>query len=145
MMVHSPSYLEVILFSLVRYLSKKKTKIDFFFLKKKTKTEPKPVQTDRFWFGYFGIKTGSNRFGFVFSGLAQFFSVWVRFGFFSFKFIKSKPNRLVFLNSNRVFFTVRFFQLFFSAFLDLISFLIFFSHSYLYLNLTHYFFSSSTY
>jgi len=71
MMVHSPSYLEVILFSFVRYLSKKITKIDFLFFEKK----PKPVQTDRFWFGYFGIKTGSNRFGSVFSGLAWFFPI----------------------------------------------------------------------
>jgi hypothetical protein len=49
----------------------------------------KPVQTDRFRFGFFRTKTGSNRFGSVFpvwlgfSGLTRFFSGLgsVRFGF----------------------------------------------------------------
>jgi hypothetical protein len=91
-------------------------------LKKKTETEPKPGQTDRFRFGsvrFFRAKTGSNRFGSVFSVLARFFrfgsvfSVWLgfsglarfgsvffpvfcrfQFGFFGFLFIK--PNRPVF-------------------------------------------------
>jgi hypothetical protein len=40
----------VIIFGSVRFLSKKVTKPKFFFLKKKTETEPKPGQTDRFWF-----------------------------------------------------------------------------------------------
>jgi len=38
----------VIIFGSVRFLSKKVIKSKFFFLKK---TEPKPGQTDRFWFG----------------------------------------------------------------------------------------------
>jgi hypothetical protein len=50
---------------------KKGNQTDFF--KKKTK----PVQTDRFWVRFFRTKTGSNRFGLV-------FSVWL--GFFLFGF-----------------------------------------------------------
>jgi len=66
---------------------KKITKLN---LKKKTETEPKPVQTDRFRFGsvrFFRIKTGSNRFasvfsdfGSVFSQFGSFFPVWLDFG-----------------------------------------------------------------
>jgi hypothetical protein len=72
---------------------KKSNQTEFFFLKKKTETEPKPGQTDWFRFGsvwFFREKTGSNRFGSVFSGfgsvffgLARFFrfgSVLARFG-----------------------------------------------------------------
>ena len=44
------------------FIKKKLTKTGF--LKKKIK--PKPVQTDWFRFGYFGDKTGSNRFDSVF-------------------------------------------------------------------------------
>ena len=40
----------VIIFGLVRFLSTKVTKLIFFF-EKKTETEPKPGQTDRFRFG----------------------------------------------------------------------------------------------
>jgi hypothetical protein len=91
-------------------------------LKKKIETEPKPGQTDRFRFGFFRAKTGSNRFGSVFSGfgsvffgLAWFFrfgSVLARFffrffvGFGSVRFFQffqcfvykteTEPNRLVF-------------------------------------------------
>ena len=95
---------------------KKSNQTEIFFLKKK----PKPGQTDRFRFGFFRAKTGSNRFGSVFPvlarfsrfwlgffGLARFFrfgsvlarffsrflSVLVRFGFFGFLLIK--PNRPV--------------------------------------------------
>jgi hypothetical protein len=49
-----------------------------FFLKK-----PKLVQTDRFQFGlvwFFRTKTGSNRFGLVFSVWLGFFLVWLGFG-----------------------------------------------------------------
>jgi len=42
--------LGVIIFGSVRFLSKKLTKLNFFF-EKKTETEPKPGQTDRFRFG----------------------------------------------------------------------------------------------
>ena len=89
-------------------------------------------------------KTGSNRFGLVFSvwldfgsvfsGLVRFFSlarlfwfgsvffsVLVQFGFFDFRLIKPKPNRTGrffqnFNQFNRFFFTVWFFQLFFFQF-----------------------------
>ena len=104
----------VIIFCLVRFLSKKNNQIEFFFKKK-----PKPDQTDRFHFGsVFRAKTGSNRFGSVFSG---FGSVWVgffpvRFGFFGFINKKPKPNRTgrFFQNFNR--FNQFFFRLFFFRF-----------------------------
>jgi hypothetical protein len=76
------------------FIKKKITKPIFF---KKTKTEPKPVQNDRFWFfckkiDFFWFGSVSAR---VFSSLARFlswfFSVWVWFGFFGFRLIK--PNR----------------------------------------------------
>jgi hypothetical protein len=62
----------VIIFGSVRFLSKKVTKPKLFFFEKKTETEPKPGQTDRFRFGFLG-KTGSNRFGSVFSGFGSVF------------------------------------------------------------------------
>jgi hypothetical protein len=46
----------VIIFSSIRFLSKKVTKTGFL---KKNKTKPKPVQTDRFRFG--SIILGKNR------------------------------------------------------------------------------------
>ena len=117
----------------------KKNNQNWFFFFKKTKTEPKPVQTDWFRFGYFGEKTSSNRsssvffrFDLVFPGLTRFFSgffsVWVQFSFFGFRLIKPKPNWTgqFFQNSNWFFFTIWFFQIFFSGFLDLISFSVFF-------------------
>jgi hypothetical protein len=98
----------VIIFGSVRFLSKKVTKPKYFFFEKKTETEPKPGQTDRFRFGsvrFFRAKTGLARFsrffpvlarffrfGSVFSVLLGFFSVSVRFGFFGFLVIKPKPN-----------------------------------------------------
>ena len=93
------------------FIKKKSNQTEFFFLK--TETEPKPVQTDRFWFGYFRIKTG---FFLVWLGFFQFFSGWIQFGFFDFRLIKLKSNRTgwFFLNFNRFnqfFFTVWFFQL----------------------------------
>jgi hypothetical protein len=74
----------------------------FGFYKKK----PKPVQTDRFRFGFLGHKP-------VQTGLARFFFGFgsVQFGFFGFRLIKPKPNR-----TGRVFFTIRFFLLFFFQF-----------------------------
>ena len=101
---------------------KKDNQTEIFFLKKKTETEPKPGQTDRFRFGsvflgqkpvqtglawFFRFWLGFLGFGSVFSGLARFFFRFfvgfgsVRFGFFGFLFIKPKPNR-----------TSRFFQKF---------------------------------
>jgi len=77
----------------------KKSNQTEIIIKKKTETEPKPSQTDRFRFGFFRGKTGSNRFGSVlarFSGLARFFLVSVRFfWFFAYK-TETKPNRPVF-------------------------------------------------
>jgi hypothetical protein len=83
------------------FIKKQVTKPKF---KKKTKTEPKPVQTDRFRFrlvrfgSFFWTKTGSNRFGLVFfrSGSVFFGFGSVRFGFLDFRVIKPKPNWSVF-------------------------------------------------
>jgi hypothetical protein len=120
MMVVSPSY-----HFLFGFYPKKKV-IKPVFLKKKTKIgSNRPVLV---WFGYFRKNTGSN-------GLARFFLVWLGFfqfdsvfsGFFfdlgSVRFFQfhaykteTEPNRSFFLNSNRVFFTVWFFQLFFFRF-----------------------------
>jgi len=120
----------VIIFNSVRFLLKKnnETKKNL-----KKETEPKPVQIDWFQFGsvFLGQKLVQTILARFFSGLAWFFfrfgfgSVW----FFWFRLIKPKPNRSVFQNFNRfnwIFFTVRFFLLFFfSGFLGLISFLVF--------------------
>ena len=57
---------------------KKNNQTEIFFFEKK----PKPGRTDRFWFGsvrFFRAKTGSNRFGSVFSVLARFFPCLARF------------------------------------------------------------------
>ena len=75
----------MIIFGSVRFLSKKSNQTEFFF--KKTETEQKPGQTDRFWFGSFGFfraKTGSNWFGSVFPVLAWFWLgfFWFWLGFF---------------------------------------------------------------
>jgi len=91
-----------------------------FFLKKS-----KSVQTVRFRFSYFITKT--------------IFSVWLEFFlfgfgsvcFFDFRFIKLKSNWIgrffkISNRFNRVFFTVRFFQLLFSGVLGLIDFSVFF-------------------
>jgi hypothetical protein len=68
-------WVEVIIFGSVRFLSKKVTKLN---LKKK----PKPVQTDRFRFGFLNKKPVQTVWLGVFS-LARFwlcvFPVWVRF------------------------------------------------------------------
>jgi len=140
----------VIIFGSVRFLSKKNNQTDFFF-EKKTETEPKPGQTDRFRFGsvFLGkkpVQTGLAQFSLFFrfwlgfSGLARFFSgflsVSVRFGFFSFLFIKLKPNQTgQFFQKinrfNRFFFSVRFFRLFFFRFSRFNRFSGFFAHPYL--------------
>ena len=113
------------------------------------------IRGDHFRFGsvrFFRAKTGSNRFGSVFPVLARFSRFWLgffglarffRFGSVFFRFfvgfgsvrlgfflIKPKPNRTgrffqKFNRFNRFFFSVRFFQLFFSGFLGLIGFPIF--------------------
>jgi hypothetical protein len=108
---------------LVRFLLKKKTKLNFFFLKNRNRVKPTSFGSVRF----FWAKTG-------FSGLARFFrfgSVFFGFGsvwFFTYK-TETKPNRTsrFFLNFNRFnrFFFGLVFQLFFPDFFGLISFLIF--------------------
>jgi len=113
--------LGVIIFGSVWFLSKKITKPKFLFFEKKTETEPKPGQTDRFRFGsvFLGqkpVQTGLARFWLGF--FSSFLSVSVRFGFFGFLVIKPKPNRTgqffqKFNRFNRFFFSVQFFQLFF--------------------------------
>jgi hypothetical protein len=131
------------------------TEIIFFLKKKPkpNRNRVKPTGFGSVRFGFLGqksVQTGLVRFfrfwlGFLdfgsvfsvwlgFSGLARFFSgflsVLVRFGFFGFLLIKPKPNRTsrVFQKFNRFnwfFFSVRFFQLFFSGFLGLIGFSVF--------------------
>ena len=116
---------------------KKSNQTEFFFIKK-TETEPRPVQTDRFRFGsvrFFREKTGSNRFSSVFSVWLGFFPGFfsVRFGFSGSRLKKPKPNRTGrffqnFNRFNRFFFTVRFFQLFFFRFSRFNRFFGFFEH-----------------
>jgi hypothetical protein len=101
----------LIIFSSVRFLSKKVTKQNFFFFKTETGSNrpvsvrfgflgQKPVQTGlarffRFWLSFIGF----FRFGSVFFGLARFFrfgSVFfgfgsVRFGFFGYFFFWFSP------------------------------------------------------
>ena len=129
----------VIIFGSVRFLSKKITKPKFFFFEKKNRNRVKPTGFGSVRFGFFRAKTGSNRFGSVFPVLARFFpvlarffssflSVSVRFGFFGFLLIKTKPNRTEptrFFKNLIGFFSVRFFLLFFSGFLGLIGFPVF--------------------
>ena len=145
----------MIIFGSVRFLSKKVIKLNFFFLKKKPKPNRNQVKPTGFGlvrFGFLRAKTGSNRFGSVFPVLAwfsRFFPVLarfgsvffqffvgfgsVRFGFFGFLLIKPKPNRIgrffqKFNRFNRVFFSVRFFQLFFFRFSRFNRFSGFFAH-----------------
>jgi hypothetical protein len=88
----------VIIFGSVWFLSKKVTKLNFFLKKNRNRVKPTGFGSV-FW-----AKTGSNRFGLVFSVLARFFSVLLGFfGFGSvrfFRFFASKtetePNRPVF-------------------------------------------------
>jgi hypothetical protein len=120
----------VIIFGSVRFLSKKVTKPKYFFFEKKPKPNRNRVKPTGFGsvrFGFCREKTGSNRFGSVFSGLARFFrfgSVLARFGsvFCRFRFgsvfsvfvYKTEPagffKNLIGLIR---FFSVRFFRLFF--------------------------------
>ena len=103
---------------------KKSNQTDFFF-EKKTETEPKPGQTDRFRFGFLGqkpVQTGLARFSRFWLGFLGFGSVFSCFGSVSpvwlgFLFIKPKPNRTgLFFQKinwfNRFFFSVNFFSVF---------------------------------
>ena len=144
----------VIIFGSVRFLSKKVTKPNYFFLKKnQNRTETGSNRPVSVRFGFFRAKTGSNRFGSVFlvlarfsrfsrfwlgfSGFARFWLgfffpvfvgfVSVRFSFFSFLLIKPKPNR-----TDRVFQKInRFFRLFCFRFSRFNRFSGFFAHPYL--------------
>ena len=108
---------------------KKNNQTEIIFLKKK-KTETGSNRPVSVRFGFLGknrfkpVWLGFSGFGSVFSVLARFFFLF-RFGFFGFLLIK--PNQICrfFQNFNWFFFSVRFFRLFFSGFLGLISFLIF--------------------
>jgi hypothetical protein len=90
---------EEIIFSSVQFLSKINNQIE---LKKKNRNQFKPTGFGLVWF--FRTKTGSNRFGSVFSvllGFSRFGSVFfslgsVQFSFFGFRLIKPKPNQSVF-------------------------------------------------
>jgi hypothetical protein len=118
----------VIIFGSIRFLSKKVTKPNFFFFKK-TENEQKtgsnrPVLV---WFGFLGKKP-------VQIGLARFFRFWlgffpvsVRFGFFDFLLIK--PNRTKPAGFFKIIIGLIgvFFGYFFSSFLSLIGFSVFFS------------------
>jgi len=112
---------------------KKSNQTEIFFLKKnRNRTETGSNRPISVRFGFFRAKTGSNRFGLVFSVLARFFrfgSVLARFFFgflsvsirFGFLFIKPKPNRTgrffqKINRFNRFFFSVRFFRLIFFLF-----------------------------
>ena len=67
----------MIIFGSIRFLYKKKSNQINFFLKK-TETELKPVQTDRFRFGFLGQKPVQpvlDRFFPIFSGFGSVFSV----------------------------------------------------------------------
>jgi hypothetical protein len=120
----------VIIFGSVWFLSKKITKPKFFFFEKKTETEPKPGQTDRFRFGLvFWAKTSSNRFGSVLARFFRFGSVFFRFfiGFGSvwfFRFFAYKTEPAGFFK-NLIGLIGFFFGYFFSGFLGLIGFLVF--------------------
>ena len=95
------------------------------------KKKPKPGQTDRFRFGFLGKNRfkpvwlgflGFFRFGSVFSGLAQFFR------FFAYK-IETEPAGFfkILISLIGFFFRFDFFGYFFSGFLGLIGFSVFFS------------------
>jgi hypothetical protein len=73
-------HLEVIIFYLV-FLEKKQPNQ----IKKKTETEPKPVQTDRFRFGFLGQKSVQTSLALFWLGFFQFGSVFYQPGsvFFS--------------------------------------------------------------
>jgi hypothetical protein len=126
MRCHFPQiiFLEVIIFGSVWF---KKKIIKSKFKKKWNQTETgsnRPISVR------FNLEPGSNRFDSVFSVLARvFFGFFclARFFFFSFRLIKSKPNRTswFFQNSNWFFSRFDFFGYFFLGFLGLIRFSIF--------------------
>jgi hypothetical protein len=70
----------VIIFGSVRFLSKKVTKLKFFFEKKPKPNRNRVKPTGFGSVQFFRAKTGSNQFGSVFLVLARFFSVCLGFG-----------------------------------------------------------------
>jgi hypothetical protein len=120
----------VIIFGSVRFLSKKLIKPNFFKKKNRNRTETRSNRPVSVRFGFFRVKTGSNRFGSVFPVLARFFPVFfclarffpVWLGFFGFG---------SFFRFGLVFFRFQsgsvFSVIFFSSFLGLIGFPVFFS------------------
>jgi len=128
----------VIIFGSVRFLSKKviKPKLLFFWKKNQNRTETGSNRPVSVRFGFFRAKTGSNRFGSVFSGsgsvffgLARFFSGFlsVSVRFFWFFVYKTEPagffKNLIGLIG--FFFGSVFSVIFFSGFLGLIGFPVF--------------------
>jgi hypothetical protein len=113
----------VIIFYSVRFLSKKVTESNFF--KKKTETEPKPGQTDRFRFGsvFLGqkpVQTGLARFwlGFFWFG-SVFFRVFFCFGSVRFFAYKTETEPAGFFKILIGYFFFIFSVIFFSGFLSL--------------------------
>jgi len=116
---------------------KKNNQTEIFFKKNWNRTETRSNRPISVLFGsvrFFREKTGSNQFGSVFpvwlgsgSVLARFFSVSVRFSFFSFLFVKPKPNRTGWFFKILIdfFFGSVFSIIFFSGFLGLIGFFVF--------------------
>ena len=127
----------VIIFGLVRFLSKKVTKPKLFFLKKNwNRTETGSNRPVSVRFGFLGqkpVQTGLARFSrffsvwLGFSGLARFFPVFCRFRFRSVRFFGYKTETGFFKNLIGLigFFRFGFFGYFFSCFFCLIGFLIF--------------------
>jgi hypothetical protein len=103
---------------------KKITKPKLF--KKKTETEPKPVQTDQFRFGFFGqkpVQTGLARF-FRFGSV--FFCFFLFGSVFSVSSLKTETEPVVFFKILIGFFSrFGFSGYFFSSFLGLIGFSVF--------------------
>jgi hypothetical protein len=91
----------VIIFGSVWFLSKKATKLKFFFKKNRNRIETGSIRPVSVWFGsgFLGkklVQTGLTRFwlGFFWFWLGFFCFGSVQFGFFGFLLIK--PNRPVF-------------------------------------------------
>jgi len=107
------------------FINKKKNQIEIFF--KKTETGSNRPVSVRF----FRTKTGLARFFWFGSVFFRFFfgSGSIRFGFFSFRLVKPKPNRSIFfkilIGLISFFSLFGFFSYFFSSFFNLISFYFF--------------------
>jgi hypothetical protein len=85
----------VIIFCSVRFLLKKNNETEIFFLKKTETGSNRPVSV-RFGSIVLGQKPVQTGLALFFWFGSVFFPDWVRFGFFGFRLVKLKPNRLVF-------------------------------------------------